>query len=186
MQPRDADATKARLIAAATEEFAQHGIAGARVDRIATAAQSNKAQIYHYFGSKDGLFAAVMGCHAEEMIASDYFDITDLPETAARIHDQFQANPHLDRLITWYRLEGSTSEFTQVEEANRRKIAAIEKAQHDGTITDRLPAEVLLELIVTIATAGDMPGDTQHATRDHDPAQRRRYVIEAVRRLVAP
>jgi AcrR family transcriptional regulator len=48
---RDAEATRQRLLDAAAEEFAARGIAGARVDRIAQAARSNKAQIYHYFGS---------------------------------------------------------------------------------------------------------------------------------------
>ncbi len=56
---RDAAATRQRLIDAARAEFAQYGIAGARVDRIATNAGANKAQIYNYFGSKDRLFDAV-------------------------------------------------------------------------------------------------------------------------------
>ena len=55
----DAQATQRRLLEAAAQEFAARGIAGARVDRIAEAARSNKAQIYHYFGSKDELFDAV-------------------------------------------------------------------------------------------------------------------------------
>ena len=59
MPVRDADATRQRLIDAARAEFAQYGIAGARVDRIAANAASNKAQIYHYYGSKDALFDAV-------------------------------------------------------------------------------------------------------------------------------
>jgi AcrR family transcriptional regulator len=43
---RDSAATKERLLAAATDEFAAHGIAGARVDRIAAAARANKQLIY--------------------------------------------------------------------------------------------------------------------------------------------
>lgn len=41
---RDAEATRCRILAAATAEFAAHGIAGARVDRIAKAAQSHKVR----------------------------------------------------------------------------------------------------------------------------------------------
>jgi AcrR family transcriptional regulator len=59
-KPRDAEATKARILAAATAEFARSGFAGARVDRIARAAKANKQMIYHYFGSKERLFAAVL------------------------------------------------------------------------------------------------------------------------------
>ena len=46
---RNARDTKRRILAAATEEFTEHGIAGARVDRIAVAAHSNKAMLYAYF-----------------------------------------------------------------------------------------------------------------------------------------
>ena len=56
---RDAEATKARLLEAATAEFAAYGIAGARIDRIAAAASVNKQMIYAYFGSKDALFDVV-------------------------------------------------------------------------------------------------------------------------------
>lgn len=57
---RDADATRARILAAATQEFARHGVAGARGDRIARAARSSERMVYYYFGSKEGLFRAVL------------------------------------------------------------------------------------------------------------------------------
>ncbi|MBS0321963.1 MAG: TetR family transcriptional regulator [Proteobacteria bacterium] len=57
---RDAEASRARILEAATAEFAAHGLAGARVDRIAVAARANKRMLYYYFGNKDALFAAVM------------------------------------------------------------------------------------------------------------------------------
>ena len=60
MKPRDAEATKIRILAAAREEFAMSGLGGARIDKIAEAAEANKQMIYHYFGSKDLLFAAVL------------------------------------------------------------------------------------------------------------------------------
>jgi AcrR family transcriptional regulator len=188
MLPRDADATRARLIEAATAEFARYGIAGARVDRIAAAARSNKAQIYHYFGSKAGLFAVVMGSYAERAIASDYFDATDLPETAAIIFDDFVAHPELARLVTWYRLEAADlGEATSaIDAANTAKIAAIEKAQADGIVTDRLPAVVLLGLMLTVATSwSDLP-PAFAAIGSYGAAQQRQYVVDAVTRLVAP
>jgi AcrR family transcriptional regulator len=60
MKSRDAEATKLRILAAAREEFAMSGLGGARIDKIAEAADANKQMIYHYFGSKDLLFAAVL------------------------------------------------------------------------------------------------------------------------------
>lgn len=52
--------TKAAIVAAATHEFARHGIAGARVDRIARAAGVNNHALYYHFGNKDALFRLVL------------------------------------------------------------------------------------------------------------------------------
>lgn len=59
-QVRDAEATRARILAAAKKEFARLGLAGARVDTIAVKAKANKRMIYHYFGSKEELFQVVI------------------------------------------------------------------------------------------------------------------------------
>lgn len=58
--PRDPDRTVQTLLAAATLEFAEKGIAGARVDAIAERAGVNKRMLYHYFGDKSGLYLAVL------------------------------------------------------------------------------------------------------------------------------
>src|ERR1700733_10749825 len=57
---RDAVATKAAIVAAALEEFAQLGLAGARIDEIARAARVNKALLYYYFESKEHLYEGVI------------------------------------------------------------------------------------------------------------------------------
>jgi AcrR family transcriptional regulator len=57
---RDAEATRQRVLDAATAEFARHGLAGARVDAIALRARANKQLIYHYFGNKQALYLAVL------------------------------------------------------------------------------------------------------------------------------
>lgn len=56
----DADRTKADIVAVAMEEFAQSGLAGARVDAIADRTRTSKRMIYYYFGSKEGLYRAVL------------------------------------------------------------------------------------------------------------------------------
>jgi len=53
-----------RILAAAEAEFAAHGYAGARVERIAAGANVNKQLLFHYFGSKAGLHKAVEGAVA--------------------------------------------------------------------------------------------------------------------------
>jgi TetR/AcrR family transcriptional regulator len=57
---RDAVATKAAIVAAALEEFAELGLAGARIDEIARAARVNKALLYYYFESKEHLYQGVV------------------------------------------------------------------------------------------------------------------------------
>lgn len=102
---RDSSATKRRLLDAAFAEFAEYGFAGARVDRIATAAAANKQLIYAYFGSKEGLFEAVI---LEQLTAIDEavtFDASDLPGYAGRVFDYLEGDPAISRLTTWRRLE---------------------------------------------------------------------------------
>ncbi|HET9337531.1 MAG TPA: TetR/AcrR family transcriptional regulator [Casimicrobiaceae bacterium] len=59
-QPRDPEASRARILAAATAEFARHGLSGGRVDRIAERARANKRMLYYYYGGKESLFLAVL------------------------------------------------------------------------------------------------------------------------------
>ena len=56
----EAQQIRDRLLRAATAVFAQHGLGGGRVKRIASAAKSNERMIYYYFGSKERLFIAVL------------------------------------------------------------------------------------------------------------------------------
>jgi len=52
--------TMAEILEVATHEFADKGLAGARIDEIAAATRTSKRMIYYYFGSKDGLYLAVL------------------------------------------------------------------------------------------------------------------------------
>ncbi len=64
MPPKDAQKTRASILAAAAVEFAALGPAGARIDAIAATARVNKRMLYHYFGSKGGLYRAVLAASA--------------------------------------------------------------------------------------------------------------------------
>src|ERR1700758_3364378 len=124
---RDAEATRQRLLDAATVEFAARGIAGARVDRIASAARSNKAQIYHYFGSKDGLFDAVFDRIVQATVSETPIDPSDLPENAGRLFARYERHPEIQRLATWYRLERGDGDepIEAIVASNRDKVRAI-------------------------------------------------------------
>lgn len=80
----DSQATRARLLDAAFAEFAEHGLAGARVDRVAAAAGANKRMIYVYFGNKEQLFDRVVERCLAEGAEAVPFDVADLPGYAGR------------------------------------------------------------------------------------------------------
>lgn len=98
------------LLRAARAEFAEHGLAGARTDRIAARAGINKQRIYAYFASKAGLFAAVVAEALNELL-----EIVPLPEhgsSAERMSEYVAAvaayhrrQPELLRLLQWEALE---------------------------------------------------------------------------------
>jgi TetR/AcrR family transcriptional regulator len=68
---RDPAATRKKLLTAARREFADSGLAGARVDEIAARAGVNKQLVYHYFGDKDALYLAVLEWVYEEIRAQE-------------------------------------------------------------------------------------------------------------------
>ncbi|GAC1327585.1 MAG: TetR/AcrR family transcriptional regulator [Beijerinckiaceae bacterium] len=57
---RDAERTRRAILKAATAEFAESGLAGPRVDKIAEVSGVNKRTLYYYFNSKDDLYLAVL------------------------------------------------------------------------------------------------------------------------------
>jgi TetR/AcrR family transcriptional regulator len=62
----DSAQTRAAILEAAGRIFAEAGLAGARTDAIAAAAGVNKALLYYYFRSKDGLYQAVLEEHLRD------------------------------------------------------------------------------------------------------------------------
>jgi AcrR family transcriptional regulator len=60
VRERAALATRTAILRAATRVFAKHGFEGGRIEQISQAAKSHDRMIYYYFGSKQGLFVAVL------------------------------------------------------------------------------------------------------------------------------
>ncbi len=102
----DPERTVADIIEVATKEFAEKGLAGARIDVIARAMKTSKRMIYYYFGSKEGLYIAVLE-EAYQRIRAIEADLhlEDLePEAALRKLVSFTvdyqwANPDFVRLV---------------------------------------------------------------------------------------
>jgi AcrR family transcriptional regulator len=57
---QDPGGTQQNIIEVATAEFAEYGLAGARIDEIAAKTKSSKRMIYYYFGDKEGLYLRVL------------------------------------------------------------------------------------------------------------------------------
>ncbi|MFG6201816.1 TetR family transcriptional regulator [Nonomuraea sp. JJY05] len=101
----DAEATRQRIFQAATAEFAAHGLAGARVERIAAAAKANKQAIYLYFGGKEKLFGAVVRAKVDEVCHANALDPGAVADSVGQLFDWYQDHPDLIRLLLWEALE---------------------------------------------------------------------------------
>ena len=171
---------------AATAEFAEYGIAGARVDRIAETAGVNKQAIYAYFGSKESLFDAVFDAMVLQTIEEVPIDAYNLPEYAARLHDRYQKHPEVLRIATWYSLErGYGTPHPSALRSSKNKIAAIREAQVAGAVNKAIDAADLLMLVLSISHVGHT-SSPESISPERQHAATRRSIIEAVRRLTAP
>ncbi|MFJ4922559.1 TetR family transcriptional regulator [Streptomyces sp. NPDC088725] len=185
---RDSRTTKTSLLRAATGEFAEHGIAGARVDRIAAAAGYNKNLIYVHFGSKDQLFDAVYEDAVKEILDAAPFDADDLPGYAGALFDFHIGHPHLMRLARWHSLERPGEVLPIAEKANAAKLRALSAAQGEGKVDAGLPPHLLLALLVGLAMTWS-EGSPEPATADDDAAgiaARRHAVVVSAGRLTRP
>lgn len=95
---RDSQDTRRRILDAGSAEFAEHGIAGAWVDRIAALAGCNKSLLYTYFGNKDRLFETVFDSIVAKMVTAIPIDPTDLAGYAGRLIDRHCTHPEVVRL----------------------------------------------------------------------------------------
>ncbi|MBM2614136.1 TetR family transcriptional regulator [Actinoplanes sp. LDG1-06] len=181
-------ATSRRILDAAAEEFAEFGIAGARIDRITAAARTNKAQLYGYFGSKEGLLDAVVDDLRTQGAHAVTFDAGDLPGWAVAMYDESLRRPLFARLMGWMRLEQRRVGllFDDVDLAD--KFAAVAREQAAGRLRAGDPAD-LLTLIVAMADAWSATSRAYAASPDEPAAdhdRRRTLLRETVQRAIAP
>ncbi|MFF7355148.1 MULTISPECIES: TetR/AcrR family transcriptional regulator [Streptomyces] len=188
---RDPEATKARIFEAAVAEFARHGIAGARIDRIATEAKANKQLIYAYFGNKAELFTQVLGTCMVDLAAAVPVDPDDIEGWVDRLLDYHATHPELLRLLFWEGIEYGTAELPDEptrQDHYARKVAALADGQARGVITDAFPPGDLLLLLTALANwMAVVPQMRRILTgaQDTDRDRLRASVKEAARRLVA-
>jgi AcrR family transcriptional regulator len=187
---RDSTETKRRLFEAATDEFTTHGIAGARIDRIAAAAGANKQLIYAYFGNKRQLFEAVVTEHVTRFLEEVPFDATDLPGHAAAMFDFYVEHPEIAHLGAWHALEPGEAEhpIPVIQEAVNKRGRQVARAQKAGVVDSSLRPADLLALIASLARtwAVATPELMPEKVDRRRLTARREAVREAIRRLVTP
>lgn len=184
---RDGEASRRRLLEAATEEFAAHGLAGARVDRIAASAQVNKQQMYAWFGSKDGLFDAVFAAQLDRIVDAVPFTAGDLPGYAVALYDSYLTDPEIIRLVGWNRLERvPLGDLLAGHGAlTEPKRVALEQAQREGVVVADIDPEVIYAMVIGIAGSwSPLSGTVTAAADDGEDAHavRRRALHAAVAR----
>ena len=103
---RNAERTRAEILAAATREFMERGLNGARVDNIAARTRTNKRMIYYYFKSKERLYIAVLeNAYRKIREAEKQLRLDDLPPGEAIrclvefTFDYHWKNPQLAKLV---------------------------------------------------------------------------------------
>jgi AcrR family transcriptional regulator len=183
----DSAQTKKRLLDAAADEFSEHGVAGARVDRIAQLAGCNKALIYSYFGNKEQLFEAVFEALVGSFVESTPIDAEDLPEYVGRLFDRYEADPRVLRLAAWYQLEraGSSGMPAAALRANQRKHRAISAAQKTGALSKRFKADELLTIIFGLSSMwGLVKLGAPPVSNSEEVSARRKVVTEAMRLML--
>jgi AcrR family transcriptional regulator len=187
----DGEATRQRILEAARAEFAEFGLAGARVDRIASAASASKERLYAYFGDKQALFQVVLQLNQHEVAEANPIDVVDLPGFVGRVFDHTISHPEHIRMLHWARLEGVSASLSDDDRARlfpERQLLL--QAQAEGAIDDEWdPADlitVLFGLAFAWASAPGIfagPGDSRPAGL---AARRRASAVRAAAKLVQP
>lgn len=187
----DTEGTKRRLLDAAVDEFAEHGPAGARVDRIAKSAGVNKERIYQYFGDKDGLFQAVLDSELLKLAAANPLTpeaAKDLGAYAGRAFDYHRDHPHYLRLLRW---EGLASELRPSADRSahyREKIDAIAAAQAEGALPGDLEPGAVMYAVIALSSWWFVAPRIAPTFLDEaaDDDARRAITVELARRLTTP
>ena len=161
---RNPDRTRARILDAARAEFAGKGLAGARVDGIASRADVNKRMIYHYFGSKEKLYHSVLEDaylairEAERELALDHHSPPDALERLVRFTwDYYLHNPEFLALVNSENLHRARhlKSSERLRQASREFVGMVQQLLDRGVASgDFRPGVDAVQLNITIAAIG--------------------------------
>ncbi len=198
----------ADILAVATREFAQHGLAGARIERIQQQTRTSKRMIYYHFGSKEGLYRAVLENAFEAVRRADEgfnpqagTPQQALQQIASNAFEAFLRHPEFVRLLAFENLSGAPfiRESERVARFNRRALAdlqaVLERGQRAGSIRMGLnPIDVYINMVglcfyhvahhAGYRAAGFGHEENQRIVSDEFHQQRKRAIEESCWRYV--
>lgn len=192
----DTEGTRRRLCDAALVEFAARGFDGTTIAAIAARAGVNKERLYNYFGDKKALWKLVLSTELERLasaVALSGVRLDDIGEFAGATFDYHAAHPELGRLLQWEGLQdGQVTDATARTAHYQEKVERFAAAQREGILDRGLdPAHLVFALIALAAWWQTVPQLAEMITGagsddQHERARRRRFVVEAARRLASP
>ncbi len=153
-----------RILSAASSEFALRGFAGARIERIAASAGVNKQLLFHYFGSKEGLFRAALRSLLDRPVATAQATkppAERLRDLTSQLMATTEAHPSLLGLLA---SRGGDAEAVAMlddwrERARQQARRILEDGQRAGYVRDDADVDAISEVIVGsslgMTTAGD-------------------------------
>jgi AcrR family transcriptional regulator len=176
-----------RILLAARAEFAAFGLAGARVDRIATSAHASKERLYAYFSDKAALFQAVL-----DLNGSEFYDAVSLKPDAVvdfvgALFDHSLSHPEHLRMLTWARLDGVEFAVPTSRQAPAGKIEALREAQRLGFVDPEWDPTLLMTILFAIGFAWANSPVKDDVPNDPDAVARKRAAaVRAAHRLIDP
>jgi AcrR family transcriptional regulator len=158
---RDPEGMRLRILEAAKQEFAAHGLAGARVDRIAANAGANKRMLYYHVGNKEDLYLTVLEGAYEKIRAEERgldLEHLDPPEAIRTLIDftwnYFLRNPEFLALLNTENLARARhlKRSTKVKSMHSPFVEMISAVVRRGVDSGDFPVEVdPVQLYISIA-----------------------------------
>jgi len=196
--------TRQTILAAATREFAARGYAAAGVDRIAREAAVNKAMIYYHFGSKAGLYRAILrglfepaGDEARAIVASGRLPAEKLDALVAMMTGRLFAHPELPPIMMREIAEGARHLDPQMLRAMaaiyQSMAAVLREGRRRGHFRDVRPLLVYFTLFAPLVVFVGASPVRQAMSRlnvtgdwDCDAETFRLHLQQVLRRLLMP
>lgn len=150
--PRDGEQTRLAILEAAQQVFAERGFAGASLRDLAEAAGVTRSLIHHHFGSKEGLWLAVVdhlfadyGKRQGEILDRSFLDLVGFEESARVLFAFLQEKPNFVRLHAWANASNTVQQ--PARELALRGTERLREMQEQGIMRDDIdPASALIAL----------------------------------------